>query len=395
MGGHAAARPMKTPLRVCITAAYDLAEEGGVKKHAIHLADELRRGGDEVLLLAPYSGRQPLPEGVEGLRGVVEIKSNGSNSKPGIFVCPWKIWKRIHGRFDVLHVMEPVVPSLNWWAAWFVGPAARVATFHSYSEDERKVARFFRETLGRPQLMLFDRGIAVSQPAAEFARGLWPHDVALIPNGVDTDLFSPRPRRMSPTVRLLFVGHWHNPRKGLPVLLDAYQRLRGAGAEVTLDVIGDGGEVPRRDLPGLTYHPAITDEQRLVEHYRNADVFVAPSLGQESFGIVLLEAMACALPVVCSDIDGYRAVAPERGARLVPPGDAARMAAAIGELAASHALRQQMAEHNRAAALAYDWSEIAARVREEYVAALEKKRGIRIPRSDEEVARRPPLRHAR
>ena len=389
---------MESPLRICITAAYDLAEQGGVKRHAEHLATELRRGGDQVLLLAPYSGTQPLSEGTEGLRGVVSIRSNGSNSRPGIFVCPWLIWKRLHNRFDILHEMEPVVPSLNWWAAWFVGSAARVATFHSYSEDERPRSRFFREGLGRPQLMLFDRAIAVSEPAAQFARGLWKRPLALIPNGVDTGLFAPRPRRVDTSLRLLFVGHWHNPRKGLPVLLTAYQRLRAQGVDVTLDVLGDGGERLPHTLPGVTYHPALADEQQLAEHYRAADVFVAPSLGQESFGIVLLEAMASALPIVCSDIDGYRAVVPERGARLVPPGDAEAMAAAIAELAADRNLRQQMAEHNRAAALEYDWSVLAARVREEYVAALEKKRGLP-PRardeSAEDVARQARLRHAR
>src|SRR5262249_47716291 len=135
---------METPLRICITAAYDLAEEGGVKRHAQHLAAELRALGDEVLVLAPYSGSTPLEAGTEGLRGVVKLHSNGSNSRPGIFVCPWRIWKRLRNRFDILHEMEPVVPSLNWWAAWFVGSAARVATFHSYSEDERPVTRFFR-----------------------------------------------------------------------------------------------------------------------------------------------------------------------------------------------------------------------------------------------------------
>jgi phosphatidylinositol alpha-mannosyltransferase len=382
-------------LRICITAAYDLAEEGGVKRHAENLARELRRGGDEVLLLAPYSGTRPLEAGTEGLRGVVSVESNGSNSRPGIFVCPWRIYRRIHGRFDVLHTMEPVVPSLNWWAAFFVGSAARVATFHSYNEDERPVARFFRENMGRAQLLLFDRAIAVSEPAAGFARGLWKKPLALIPNGVDTNLFAPRPRRIDSTLRLLFVGHWHNPRKGLPVLLDAYERLLQRGVSVSLDVAGDGGLQPKRTLEGLTYHPAVSDPRRLADLYRAADVFVAPSLGQESFGIVLLEAMACALPVVCSDIDGYRAVVPERGARLVPPGDVEALASALADLATNRPLRQQMAETNRAAAMPYDWSQIAARVREEYVAALDQRRGASSSRREPDLAEAPRVRHAK
>src|SRR5262249_30081250 len=151
-------------------------------------------------------------------------------------------------------------------------------------------------------------------------------------------IFSPSPR--APGRRLLFVGHWRDPRKGLPVLLDAWSRLDAA-----LHVVGSG---PGRH-PGVTYHGAISDEAQLAEHYRSCDLFVAPSMGRESFGIVLLEAMACGKAIVCSDIDGYRAVVPPEGAVLVKPGDAAALATAIEELLANPQKLRQMGDANRRA----------------------------------------------
>src|SRR5262249_47997027 len=132
-------------------------------------------------------------------------------------------------------------------------------------------------------------------------------------NGAHADHASDGP------LRLLFVGNWRDPRKGLPVLLDAYRRLLAAGERVTLDVVGQGTPDERHALPGVTLQGSIGIEHLLADRYRACDVFVSPATGQESFGIVLLEAMACGRPVVCSDIRGYRDVVDAEGARLVPP----------------------------------------------------------------------------
>jgi phosphatidylinositol alpha-mannosyltransferase len=177
-------------------------------------------------------------------------------------------------------------------------------------------------------------------------------------------------------VRLLFVGHWRDPRKGLPDLLTAYTRLRRRGVDLLLDVIGDGGAVLRAETAGVTYHGAVADEAVLAEHYRDCDVFVSPSTGQESFGIVLLEAMATARPIVCSDIAGYRQVVDEEGARLVPPGDPEALEQAIAELAADRMARRRMGEANHRRAARFEWDELAARVREQYVRALELRFGV-------------------
>jgi phosphatidylinositol alpha-mannosyltransferase len=370
------------PLRICIVATYDLAEEGGVKKHAMHLATQLRALGDHVDVLGPYSGREPLPEGTYGLGGVVNIPSNGSDNRLALFSSPLTVRRRMRqGRYDVVHVQAPEVPPVAWYATWFAGDAARIATFHAYSENEGRASSLARRFVVTPLLRAYDRGIAVSPAAAAFARASWPRPLPVIPNGVDTQRFAPGPAGDARDggarpLRLLFVGHWRDPRKGLGVLLDAYASLRAAGMDLTLDVIGHGPAAERRNLPGLTYHGAISDEAALARAYRACDLFVAPSTGMESFGIVLLEAMASARPIVCSDIDGYRAVVPTDGARLVPPCDAAALAAAITELAPSEALRRRLGEANRRAALAYDWSRLGLRVREQYRLALDERRGL-------------------
>jgi phosphatidylinositol alpha-mannosyltransferase len=172
-------------------------------------------------------------------------------------------------------------------------------------------------------------------------------------------------------VRLLFVGRIGDRRKGARFLFEAYRGLVARGLPVSLDVVGELGDAdPPPALPSLTYHGPVGLAQ-LTDLYRACDVFVAPSTGQESFGIVLLEAMACAKPVVCSDIAGYREVANPDGAALVPPCDARALEAALAavvQLPAAQRARQ--GESNRRAAEAYDWDALAARVRGEYTAAI-------------------------
>jgi phosphatidyl-myo-inositol alpha-mannosyltransferase len=361
---------MDRPLRICIVVTYDLAEEGGVKRHAVHLAQELRSRGDHVDIFGPNSGHEPLPPGTFGFRGVVNVGANGSNSHIGMFASPFRVWRMLReGHYDILHVMEPSVPILAWFAAWFAGSATRIATFHAFSEAEGIRSRLARKLLVRPQLTLFDHGIAVSPAAEKFARRAWLKPLVLIPNGIDTKLFTPpasTEARHGP-LRLLFVGHFRDPRKGLPTLLEAFERLRARGVDAALAVVGDGVAKP---APGIVYHGVISDEHLLADQYRNCDLFVAPSTGMESFGIVLLEAMATGLPIACSDIVGYRAVVPETGATLAPPGDVTALTEAIAKLAANPSLRREMGAANRQAALHYDWADLAARVRAEYVTTL-------------------------
>ena len=366
-------------MRICIVVPYDLAEEGGVKRNAVHVARELRAMGDEVTVAGPLSRGDPGPD-VHGFGGVVNIPANGASNRMALLTPPWSVRRFFRDRaFEVVHIHEPLVPLLTYYALWASPEAAHVCTFHMYAESESPAWGFARKVVAQAAFARFERGIAVSRPAAEHAARTWTGPLAVIPNGVPISTFRP----LAPTnngsspngaLRLLFVGNWTAPRKGLPHLLEAFDRLRARGVPASLDVVGEG--TPEGSgRPGVTFHGPVVSETELAEHYRRCDVFVAPSTGQESFGIVLLEAMACGRPVVCSDIPGYRQVVDPGGALLAPPGDAGELARMIAALAAEPELRRRMGASNCTRAQAYDWSPVARQVRDEYVAAIAVRHG--------------------
>ena len=318
--------------------------------------------GDEVTVVGPLSRGDPGP-GFQGFGGVVDIPANGASNRMGLLTPPWRVRRffREHA-FDIVHIHEPLVALLTYYSLWSSLPSAHVCTFHMYAEREGRAWDVVRKVLALGAFSLFERGMAVSRPAAEHAARTWTGPLTVVPNGVPTSTFRPP----APT--------GNAPRKGLRHLLEAYDRLRARGVPASLDVVGEGApEAARR--PGVTFHPSVASEMDLAEHYRRCDVFVAPSTGQESFGIVLLEAMACARPIVCSDIPGYRQGVDPGGSRLVPPGDAGQLADAITELARQPELRRRMGASNCARAQAYDWSLVAQQVRAEYVAAIAVRHG--------------------
>jgi phosphatidylinositol alpha-mannosyltransferase len=364
-------------MKICMVVPYDLAEEGGVKRHATQLAASLRLLGDEVDILGPCSDGRALGDHVFGFGGIVNIPANGSDNRLGIFVRPDKVWRLVRERrYDVIHIHEPLQPSLNYYAVWSApSTAARVATFHAMMEQESTAllrARKFWSAIAFPS---YDRGIAVSPAAAEYARITFDKPLAIIPNGIRTELYQPTPPSPSEALRILFVGHWRDSRKGLPSLLEACAKLRERGVPWTLDIVGDGGHQPRVALPGVTYHGAVSSERVIAERYRACDVFVSPAIAGESFGIVLLEAMAAARAIVCSDIPGYRYAVgggsgAESGAKLVAPGATEGLAAALAELAADPAARLRLGAINRERVRMFEWDRLVAQVRDEYFAAL-------------------------
>jgi len=386
---------LPTFVRTCLVVPYDLAEEGGVKRHALHLAAAMREVGDEVDVVGPLS-RGAAPPHVRGFGGVVNVPANGADNRMSLLASPWSVAAYLRARRpDVVHLHEPMVPLLPYYAVWFSYPAARVATFHMYAEQEPAVSRVARSLLARLLFPSLSAAIAVSPAAADYAAPVWRRPLAIIPNGVPTATYHPNGNgssngsshpstnghatspKIADPVRLLFVGSWRDRRKGLPVLLDAFRRLREAGHAITLDVIGQGPNGPPSAIDGVTYHGMVATEAALAEHYRHCDLFVSPATGQESFGIVLLEAMASGRAVVCTAIRGYRDLVDPAGARLVPPGDAAALAEAIAGLLPDAEKRRAMGEVNRRRAEAYDWRQVAVRVREVYQEALRTHRSSR------------------
>lgn len=365
-------RSVPRRLRVCMLVTYDLALNGGVKQHAVNLAHQLRLGGDDVTVIGPTSRELTEPD-TYGFRGVVNVHSNGSDNHLGIFVCPYKVGRFFHeNRFDVIHIHEPLNPSMSYWATWLARDVPHVATFHAFSEAESPAKRIARQVFGVTMEPWFQRAIAVSEPARRYAALAWKSPLAVIPNGVPTRQFRPAPFvDHGGPLKLLFVGRLGDPRKGARYIIEAYRQLVEQKVPVTLDLVGElGASPPPPALPGLTYHGGVSLE-RLIEHYRACDVFIAPSTGQESFGIILLEAMASAKPVICSGIEGYRQVATTPGSILVPPSDATALARAIADFVGiDAATRRRMAEINVEHARSFDWEVVTARVRGEYLAAM-------------------------
>ena len=364
-------RPDVAPLKVCIVVPYDLAQPGGgVKHHAIELAKALRAAGDEVTVLGPASSPVHTAE-VVGLPGVVNIISNGDNNQLGLFVSPWKIRKFFRdNHFDVIHMHEPMVPSICFWTAWLTPGIPKLATFHAFGENPAPALKAAHKLFASIQFPFVHRAIAVSDPAAWYAGAAWKRRMSIVPNGIRTEVFEARPPPHGDRVKLLFVGPLDAERKGFRYLLEAYERLLADGVPVSLDVVGNRGKAERPPaLPGLTYHGPVSLAD-LVKRYQACDVFVAPSTGQESFGIVLLEAMSVARPIVCSDIAGYRQVVRDDGAILVPPRDPDALVGALTTLALDPERRLRMGAVNREHAQQFDWDALAPRLRHEYLEAI-------------------------
>jgi phosphatidyl-myo-inositol alpha-mannosyltransferase len=373
------------PLRICIVVAYDLSEPGGVKHHAIELATALRARGDDVTVVGPSTS--PV-EGVVRFGGVTNVISNGSDNRLGLFVSPRSVWRYFRrNRFDVLHVHEPLLPSLPYWAIWSSGRTPRVATFHAFGEYRPALLRLATHGFSALQFPLIHRGIAVSPVAARYALSTWHRPLRIVPNGVRTDVFKPGPRPPGQPFRLLFVGRVSDERKGFRYLLGAFSELRRTGLDAELAVVGDNtSTMPLPNVPGVLYH-GVVSRSRLVEEYQRCDVFVAPSTGQESFGIVLLEAMACGKPIICSDIPGYRNTVAGTLALMVRPSNVADLVGAVRDLSDRRNDLVNMGLRNRAYASVFDWARVAEDVRTEYTRAIEVQSNHSIRSRDRREAR--------
>ena len=320
-------------MRVGMISPYSFTLPGGVQMQALYLARALRRRGVSVSLLGPCDGPPPEPD-IIPIGNSLFIAANGSFA-PIAFDIP--AFQRSYAvlrdqRFDLLHVHEPLVPAPSL-AALVSKRAPLVATFHAAggSAAYENVSPVLRWVCNR----LDWRG-AVSSDAAEMARRFLGGTYEVLFNGVPVERFrqtKPHPTE-GPTI--FFVGR-HEPRKGLAVLLAAMRRLPG---DVVLWVGGEGPQTDelKRRMAGdrrIRWLGRLSEEEK-VSRLCGADVFCAPSLRGESFGVVLLEAMAAETPIVASDIPGYARVArPGIEATLVPPGDTERLADALRQTLAT------------------------------------------------------------
>ncbi len=361
---------------------YDWTRPGGVQSHVAQLATHLS-SRHEVAVFAPHR-RRAVPAvnapNVVDVGRPLQIPYNRSVAPVAVTpTAALRVLRRL-ARFtpDVTHVHEPLSPLVSSTAAAF-GRRPLVATFHSWSDSDRVyrlVAPFGRFVAGR-----LDARVAVSGAAQVYAAealGVPIGRFRVIPNGIDVATYAhaaPLPALRDPArPLLLFVGRLE-PRKGLDVLVRAFLRIRAAVPTVRLCVVGEGAERRRcqQMIPSSIRHDALfvghVDEAEKPRYFASADLFIAPNVGGESFGIVLLEAMAAGLPIVASDIEGFRTVLRDgRQGRFVPPNDTSTLADTVLTLLSNDKLRTAMSREGRRHADDYDWTRVAARLEALYVA---------------------------
>jgi phosphatidyl-myo-inositol alpha-mannosyltransferase len=328
-------------MRVALHCPYSLSRPGGVQGQVVGLARALRAGGHEAVVLAPADGDAAgVADGVGLPRHAlvvvgrsVSLPANGSQAPvalwPGAAVRAVRAVR--DGGFDVVHLHEPLAPGAGY-GCLLACRQPLVGTFHRAGSSA--AYRLLGPLARRGAARLAVRAAVSAEAEATAAAALGGRYV-IVPNAVELDRFAaatPWPDRHDPGPVVVFVGR-HEERKGLGVLLEAFARIEaGDDGGPTLWVAGDGpasAALRRRfpEGPRLRWLGVVSDAE-LAARLRRADVMCAPSLRGESFGVVLLEAMAARTAIVASALPGYAAVAADH-ARLVPPGDVAALADAL------------------------------------------------------------------
>lgn len=362
-------------MRIAIVCPYAWDRPGGVQSHVRSLASQLRSRDHEVLVLAPVSAAAPEEEGVAFAGRCVPVPANGSVAPlafgPGAAVSV----KRALNRFspDVLHLHEPLIPSLSLFALTR-SDVPSVGTFHAAADASAGYA-LAKPLLGRIAKRLTVR-TAVSDAARELIQRYLPGEYHLTPNGIDVSSFAhASPADLGDGKRVLFLGRLEK-RKGPEVLIQAMARMRDPS--IRLVIVGSGPRAKEvKDLAERLLVPADflgrVDEETKASLFKRADVYCAPGLGGESFGIVLVEAMAAGTPVVCSDLPGFRAVA-ATAAVLVSPGNPGLLADAIKRVLNDDALAARMRKGGALTASGYDWKRLVGNVENLYQRAIEEKK---------------------
>ena len=362
-------------MKIGLVSPYVYPLPGGVTQHVRYLYENLRLRGHDVRILTSSHGLQKASEGdIIRLGKGFSMPANGSvgtvTLSPRFVSQAREVLDR--ERFDVLHFHEPFVPFLSL-VLLRESQSVNIGTFHAYG-GWSPAYEFGRWAMGSYADRLHGR-IAVSAAARHFIDRYFPGDYKVIPNGVDVDRFRravPVARWQDGTANILFVGRFE-PRKGVLDMLKAYRTLRRTGRDCRLLLVGGGPQerearryVATRRLTGVEFLGRVSDDEKC-QLFRTADVFVSPATGRESFGIVLLEAMAAGAPVVASDIHGYKGVVRRgREALLVEPREPKELAHAIGRLVDDRELATQMSVAGRRRAEEFSWPRVTAKVDDYY-----------------------------
>src|SRR3954454_13523841 len=382
-------------MRIGLVCPYQWDVPGGVQYHVRDLAPTLRGIRHHVEVLTPAEHEESLPEDVTFSGRAVPVPYNGSMAGVQfglVSAARARRWLR-EGAFDVVHVHEPASVSLSLLVC-IIAEGPIVATFHAATTRSKVLAAL--GPWARPWLEKVSGRIAVSDFARRVQVEHLGGDAVVIPNGVHVPFFAEGPSlaghargQGGPTIG--FLGRYDEPRKGLPVLLEAMRTVVRDHPGARLLVAGRGDPEEFAELVGEELAPHVTLLGELAEpekaaFLRSVDVYCAPNLLGESFGVILLEAMAAGAPVVASDLDAFARVLEDGTAGvLVPRGSAAALAGALTVLLGDPDRRAELAEAGRRAVAGYDWSVVAERILAVYE-TVAPPGGIGVTASDEDDA---------
>lgn len=367
--------PAGRSLRIALVTEYYYPHLGGVCEHVHFFAREARARGHTVdIITSMIPGAQPAPHVIR-LGRSRSVYANGSQARITTGLGLRRAMRTVlrDGAYDVVHVHSPLSPVLPVLAI-DEADCPTVGTFHTYFDASvgYAVARpYFQARLER-----LAAAIAVSHSTTVALDRYFAAPWRIIPNGIDTRLFTPdapRPSAMRPDVpTILFLGRF-DPRNGLRAMMEAFRHVRGRSRPAQLLVVGDG---PLRHYyhalaggdPDIAFVGPVLDGRP--GYYANATVYACPTT-KASFGITLLESMACGTPIVCTDIPGFRDVVRHgREALMVPPQARGALADALAAVLDDPALATQLGETGRMLAQRFSWSCVTDRVLEVYAEVL-------------------------
>lgn len=375
-------------MRIALVSPYDYSYPGGVGRHVAALAAQFRTQGHHVAIIVPGASdrEEDEEEGIYRIGRVMPVPANGSMARITLSLRMIARVRRIMAteRFDVVHVHEPLMPALSP-TVLLHSQTVNIGTFHAFRHS------YYGYYYGRPLLRrVFNKlhgRIAVSRVALGYVSQYFPGTYAIIPNGVDLQRYRvdvpPIERYCDGKLNILFVGRWEK-RKGLSFLIRAYEQVQREFPQSRLLVVGPEGRhgrayrdyVANHGLSGIEFVGRVSDEE-LPRYYRTCDVFCAPSVSGESFGIVLPEAMASGKPVVTTNIEGYRQVVTDGvDGVLVPPRDETALAGALCELLGNASERERLGVNGRRAAEQYSWERVAGRVLTYYAEVRDGQRSL-------------------
>ena len=358
-------------MRIGLVCPYAWDVPGGVRSHVADLAVTLRGRGHHVDVLAPVEEDHELPPWVTDGGRPVAVPYNGSVARLSFGV---KATRRVRGwirqgDFDIVHIHEPLAPSLSLLTCWAArGPL--VATWHSSHDRSRVLTAGYY--IAQTAMEKLRGSIAVSEEARRTLVGHVGGDAVLIPNGVRVRDFAPDVDDRQRRRELLFLGRIEEPRKGLSVLIEALPAVLDQVPDLAVIVAGPGDvddvrkEIPDRIARAITFVGTVSDGRKQ-ELLREVQVYVAPHTGGESFGIVLVEAMAAGACVVASDLPAFRQVLENgKAGRLFTTKDPASLAEAVLSVLADDAARRSLVARGHVRAETYDWDTVVDDVLEVY-----------------------------